>query len=100
MKINMGTEILDLTGEPIKVGEENLTLRIVLTGALSDLPDGEKPDGARSVKKLNLALRIMNEDAIEFSVDESSELMGLVGKMYKPLVAGRVWHILDPTKRE
>ncbi len=99
MKIDTGMEILDLAGVSIKDGEGNLLLKTVLTGALVGQPQGEVLDGATSAKKLNLALRIAGAKTVELSVKEIELLMTLVGKMYMPLVAGRVWHILDPTTR-
>ncbi len=97
MKINVLTEILDLAGKTIPDGKDKLTLRTILSKALSELPAGDKPDGKSSVEKLNLALRIVSNDEVDLSIEDSQMLMDLVGKMYMPLVAGRVWHILDPT---
>ncbi len=99
MKINTKMEILDLAEKAIPTETEgvNLTLGMVLTGALMTQPQGETPDGAMSVKKLNLALRMQNSDEVEVSVKEMEMLMELVGKGYMPLVAGRAIHMLDPT---
>ncbi len=100
MKIKVLTEILDLAGKPMKEGKNDLTLRMVLSKALTELTTGDKPDEKSSVEKLNLALRIVNNDEVDLSVKDAKLLMELVGKMYFPIVAGRVCHILDPTTKE
>ena len=97
MKIDVTQELLGLDDTPIMDGDAATTLRDVLIGALTQLPRGETPDGAVSVKKFNLALSIQKQDTVDLSVEEAQLLMDLTGKMYMPLISGRVWHILDPT---
>lgn len=101
MKVKTDQLITDLSNKPIKDTDgSELTLGDVLCNALMGAPQGEKLDGKESVKKYNLALRIHNNGEVELSAEEVVDLLKVVGSMYLPMVAGAVYHILDPTTKD
>jgi len=110
MKIDVTQQIMQLDSSPIVTGkqtcaacgqvvgdEEPMTARMVATRALTSVLRGEQDlPGEEKVTRFQLALRIMNEDEPDLKVEEIVLVKKVVGKMYGPLIVGRMWAILDP----
>lgn len=104
-KIKVTTEIIDLAGNPIvsppkNPGEkpEPLTLRAASIQALMGADD--KATGDQKFKVFMLAQRIHEEDEPTLKSEEITLVKNAVGKLFFPLVVGRVWNLLDPPPME
>jgi len=111
MKIDVTQQIRDLDGAPMvtskqvcqmcgqAVGKmEPLTVRLAATRALTaPFMDERDLAGDKKIERFHLALRIHDEDEPDLKAEDVVLIKSLVGKMYGPLVVGRMWTILDPS---
>lgn len=96
MKIDFGTVLNDLEGNPIRDGEGVVTLRHICVNALFAIYNDEPGlSGTDKAKRYKLAMRLKPE-VCEVSAEEVTTLKTLVGKAYAPLVVGRAYEVLDP----
>jgi hypothetical protein len=100
MKIPLDTPLLDFDGQPIKekADADGLTMRRVLIRSAMYIEDGNNPPGEAKFKQYQLAAKIdaiPPDGAANFSIEELAALKANVGKMWLPLIVGRVWSILD-----
>jgi len=96
MKINFGAEMLDLEGKPLQEGGKALTLGSVCCTVLTMVtPDSQNESGESKVKKFSLAMLAVTNQEQEITPEQFTELKGLIGKAYGPIVVARAWAILD-----
>lgn len=99
MRIDFSTPIRDLKGEVIKDGNKDFTIGAVSCTALLNPYEDEKNIGADDkVRRFQIALKATAGGEQELSVEEVAELKKLIGKFFAPLVVGRAFEILDPSK--
>jgi len=97
MKVNLDTVILDIKREPVKNGNDDLTLNeVCCTALLSPYPDEQSLSAKEKVGRFKLAEKIVDGGEQDLSVDDVATLMKLIGKAYPPLTVGRCYEILDP----
>ena len=48
------------------------------------------------VRRADLALHLFNEDVVDLDINDIKLVWDLVAEIYIPLIAGQVWHILNP----
>ena len=109
MKIDVTQQIVGLDGTPIITGrqvcqmcgqvvseKEPMTVRLAATRALTAMfKDEQSLAGDKKVVRFHLALKITDEDEPELKAEDIVLIKTLVGKMYGPVIVGRMWAILD-----
>ncbi len=94
-------KVHELTGNPIKIGEEILTLGMIARAALLNLsPEESKLLGTEKQDRYLLAVRIKkvekDDSPINLEIEEVTLLKRLIGEKYTPMIIGCAWNILDP----
>jgi hypothetical protein len=74
-----------------------LTLGIVAMRSLANPEQGL--DGAKSLKRGQLALRVYKAGPLSLPAEEIAEIKERITKMYGPLVVARAFDILDPAAK-
>jgi len=109
MNINVTQQLQDLDGTPMITGKqmcqmcgqpignnESLTVRVAAVKSLTAIfRDEQELPGEEKVKRFHLALKITDEDEPDLKADDIVLIKKVVGKMYGPVVVGRMWTILD-----
>lgn len=96
MKVDFSTAILDLTGKPLVENENPITLGSISCTALTALaPDESQLAAATKVSRFRLALIASTGGEQDITPEQLVELKDLVGKLFAPLVVGRVYEILE-----
>lgn len=114
MKINVTQQLKELDGTPMMTGKqvcqmcgqivsekEPMTVRLAATRALTAVfRDEQNLAGDEKITRFHLALRITDEDEPDLKAEDVVLIKKLVGKMYGPVIVGRMWAILDPPESE
>ena len=109
MKINVMEQLTGLDGTPMVTGKhvcqmcgqvvsekEPMTIRLAATRSLTAVyRDEQNLKGDEKVSRFHLALKIVDEDEPDLKAEDIVLIKKLVGKMYGPVIVGRVWSILD-----
>jgi len=109
MKINVTEQLTELNGTPMVTGKQvcqacgsvisepgPVTVRLAATRALTaQYRDEQSLAGDEKVARFHLALKLTGEDEPDLKAEEVVLIKNVVGKMYGPVVVGRVWAILD-----
>lgn len=109
MKINVTEQLTELDGTPIVTGkqvcqmcgqvvseEEPMTVRLAATRSLTaTFRDEQSLAGDEKIVRFRLALKMTDTDEPDLKAEEIVLVKKLVGKMYGPVVVGRMWAILD-----
>lgn len=99
MEINFSQKVINILGEAIKQGEEEVTLRLLCQQALLANYESERSaDGQEKYKRWELATKI-KKDVVNLSAEEVTKIKDLIGKAFAPSVVGPVYDILEGTKR-
>lgn len=113
MEINFSQCLMDLDGSPLEwttvacpvCGREReskpATLRALCADALVQgyrdaRGQPEQLSGEEHVRRFSLAMRIMNEDILDISLEDATLIRELVAKRFTSLFAGQVWVMIDP----
>ena len=110
MKIDVTQQITGLDGTPMVTGKqicqmcgqvvskpESMTVRLAAVRSLTAaFRDEQGLPGDQKIARFHLALKITDEDEPDLQAEDIVLVKELVGKMYGPVVVGRVWAILDP----
>lgn len=95
MRINTNVVLKNYEGKEIVEYEKPVTLRDVFSTALnSTLPD-EKLTADQKVKIYQITTKLYENDEADLTVDQLALIKEQVGKVYNPLVYGRVCEFLD-----
>lgn len=109
MNIDITQQLKDLDGTPMTTGkqmcpacgqvvgeDEPLTVRVVAVKSLTAIfRDEQGVAGDEKFKRYRLALRLTDEDEPDLKAEDVVLIKKVVGKMYGPVVVGRMWAILD-----
>lgn len=102
MKVNVKQVLNDLNGNALKFGvdQTDFTLREAVVTALTTAIPNEPLSGPESFKRYRIAMAVSGDGVdgdgvIDLKSDEISLIKDLVGKLYAPLVVGRVYDALD-----
>ena len=109
MNINVTQQLQDLDGTPMTTGKqlcqmcgqvvgenEPLTVRVTAVKSLTAIfRDEQELPGEEKVKRFHLALKVTDEDEPDLKAEDIVLIKKMVGKMYGPVVVGRMWAILD-----
>lgn len=110
MKIDVTQQIVRLDGTPMITGKqvcqmcgqvvgesEPMTVRLAATRSLTaTFRDEQSLLGDQKIARFHLALKITDEDEPDLKAEDIVLIKKLIGKMYGPVIVGRVWAILDP----
>lgn len=110
MKINVTQQLTELDGTPMVTGKvicqmcgqvvsepEPMTVQLAATRALSaSFRDEQSLTGDKKWPRFHLALKLTDEDEPDLKAESIVLIKQLVGKMYGPVIVGRMWAILDP----
>lgn len=97
MEINVLEVLVEKGGKPYQQNGENFTLKEALLLAL-DAPSSQGVDARQAVKRRRLFIRIDNATGpVTFAMEEIMLLKELVSQTLRPLIAGQVLLMLDPT---
>ena len=109
MKINVTQQLTELDGTPMVTGKqmcqmcgqvvsetEPMTVRLAATRSLTAIyRDEQNLPGDEKVTRFHLALKVTDEDEPDLKAEDIVLIKMVVGKMYGPVVVGRMWGILD-----
>ena len=110
MKIDVTQQIMELDRTPMVTGKqicqmcgqvvsepEPMTVRLAATRSLTaSFRDEQLLPGDEKIARFHLALKLTDEDEPDLKAEDIVLVKKVVGKMYGPVVVGRVWAILDP----
>ena len=113
MKINVTQQLVELDSTPMITGRQvcqmcgqvigesmPMTVRLAATRALTaSFRDEQSLAGDEKIARFHLALRLTDEDKPDLKAEDIVLIKNLVGKMYGPVVVGRVWAVLDPLEK-
>lgn len=98
MKVDLTIVLKNLKGEPLKNGDDAFTLGEAVCGALiAVLQDEQNLSHKEKNKRFKLAIKASAGGEVDFSVDETAEIIKLIGKAFPTIVVGRALEILDPS---
>lgn len=100
MKIDFAKTLMDLEGAPLKLGEQELTLRRAATTALLSTFDDERNlDAQQKFERYLLATTVQKAaKPIALKAADVAALKRLIGKAFSPIVVGASWPLLDPAE--
>lgn len=101
MKLNPTEVLRDYRGNPIKMGENDMTLRDAITTAVNAL-DGQRP---MTAEKLNKAFQISvklhsAKDTVNLTVDDMAFIKERAALVYNALVFGRLSQLFEGGSEE
>ena len=93
MKIKLNAELKTLQGETLKEGNDNITLKSVMVGALL-IPE-ENIAGTEKAKRYGLAVKIeTSTKEVELEVEDVALIKEVIGKFYTTLIVGQCYELL------
>lgn len=92
MKIDLTMILMTVSGEPLKEGKNDISLRKALMATLLGC---EEKSGEQKYKNWRMAMRIQDNDNLDFSAKEITQLKEACSYLSTP-VMGRIWDVLDP----
>lgn len=93
MPIDLTQPILDLAGEPAG----DLTLGSAIEQALMlPVKGDDQMTGSAKLKLFLLATRLHGKGTAELAADDVVLIKDRVGRLFTPIVVGRVWSAIDP----
>lgn len=96
MNVDFSASILDLKGNVIAPENEPMTVSSVCVGALlATLKGDEGLGGNKKAEMFKLALKISDKAECDVSPEEIVLLRERVGRLWGPLVVGRVYEFLS-----
>ena|SRR6185436_12502090 len=98
MRINTTQVLKNYEGKEILEDDKPITLRDVFSiGLNSQLPD-EKMTADQKAKIFQITTKLYTNNEVDLTVDQLALIKEQVGKVYNPLVYGRVCEIIDGTQ--
>lgn len=94
-EVNVAQKLYTLSGETLKQGGDEITLRDVLEAALLQTAPNQNLSSKDQVERFIKAQMIHGRDWIQFTSDEIVLLKEQTAKLYAPLVTGQVALILE-----
>ena len=91
--INLTQVLTEFNGKPIEQEGKELTLKVALTFALSQIL--QEDDGQKKLDKYLLAMKINDAEEIKFTGEQTTQLKEAIGKIYGPFVSGMIWCLLE-----
>ena len=96
MKVNFSAEITDLRGNPVKDGDENLTLGAVACSAmLAVMSTDQNLPSAEKVRMFRLAQKAADGGEVEVTAEDVVLLKDRIGTLYGALIVGRVYDLVN-----
>lgn len=99
MTIDLTQPVLDYDKKILRIkkdGEEkDLVLKEVFITALNTQAPGEVPTVEQKIKIFELSTKMFTLDSMSLTVDEAAFIKERVGKIYNPLVYGRICELFD-----
>lgn len=105
MIIKVTDQILDLEGHPIEAIVSNgqdesnkktfVTYRTVISNALNNFNKEENPTAEYKNKSWQIMKKLYEKDEVNLTVDDMAHIKERVGKVYSPLIYGRVSEIFE-----
>lgn len=95
MKVKFDTVLTNLKGEPLKDGKDDLTAASAIgTAMLATMPDDTSLTSKDKMRMFRLAQVACQGGVQEVPVEDVAFIKERVGKLYGPLVVGRVFELL------
>ncbi len=100
MKLTISNPITDLKGQPIKQGDETLTLKEVLQNSLLFDNPQEKQDGIERYRRYKLQEKVAKaNDTVDMTVEEAALAKKCIGQsFYTTLAMGRAFDLIEASK--
>jgi hypothetical protein len=97
MKIDLDALILDLHGKPLpNGGDASMTLgETIATAMIAIAPDDQSLSGDEKMRMFRLAQLAVKGGAQDIKTEDLAMLKTRVGKMYGPLIVGRVYDLIE-----
>jgi hypothetical protein len=102
MKVDVSIVLKNFKGEPHKeyvdgkLTDTDLTLKSAIVSSMTAIYQDERPDGAESFKRGQLAHRVYKtEHELDLTVENIAEIKRLIGKYYGPTVVFAAYTILE-----
>lgn len=96
MKVDFSAPILDLDGNKITEAEKEITLGVIASRALlAPLPDEDRLQGDRKVKRFAIAMQAHTGGVCEVATEDAAEMKLCIAKAFAPLIVGRAWALIE-----
>ena len=95
MKVNFEKVLTTMDGEPLKDGQEKLTLKSVCVNALLATISGDTPSGEEKLTRYLLANQIYTDNEIELNSEDVSKIKKMVGMSFPTIVVGQAFQMLE-----
>ncbi len=96
MNFDLSKPILDLNGEPLSMGDRDLSVKSAISDALMRQYDSEVLTGEAKLSRYSLAMEVHTSNG---SIDLKAEDIVLIKQVaclaYSPLVYGRICETID-----
>jgi hypothetical protein len=97
MQIQLSTPITSLSGQTLKEGGIELTLRVVAEAAL--LADDAHISASEKVARFALAVRLHEAgDSIDLQIEDVAKIKEAIGRYMTTLVVGRAFALLEKAR--
>lgn len=95
--IDFSTVITDLNDQPVKDGDNEVTLKLLSVGALSaTFQDEQSLSPTDKFKRGALAMQIYNtKEPLAIKSEDVTMLKTVIGKAYGPMVVYKAYQLLD-----
>jgi hypothetical protein len=101
MIVDLEKPIKDLEGNIVTEADEPVLAKTLVIRALTILgQDDEKASGDERYRRYKLALDITEQKRVNLKSEDIADIKKLVGKMYMPIIVGRVYDILEGNDSE
>ena len=101
MKVNLKKIMLSLEGEPIKIGDRDLTLGDVIKLALQGRAETDRDGWDQKLRRIDLAEKVHNAaDTVELTAEQIILIKQWVGTMFSARVCGQVRDEIDPADKK
>ncbi len=101
MQLDLDEKILDLEGKPLKDADKDMTLcSVVCAAMLATVPEDQNLPADKKVKMFRLAQIAIKRGKQDLPIEDVAFLKERIGKLYGPLVVGRVYDILEKKEND
>lgn len=98
MLVKVNTNLKDYTNKPLKNEGQNVTLRNIILACLNYVDKEKKQNVEEKVKLYEKSLEVVNNDEVDFSVEELAKIKENVCVLFSTLVVGQVVKIIEGGK--
>lgn len=97
MKLNVEQVIKDYEGNDLMEGKKIVTIKHVIVTALNNMSENMSVDD--KIRAFNISVRVTLGGEVELSLDDRKLIKDKMGKIYAPVIIGRVIPLLEGSEQ-